>query len=146
MMLPEALRSVVVLAAAAEIGPGRIDEYWRACNVPGPPYPKHWCGAFALWAIKQAGLALDVSWVIGKGFASALPITRSPLPGDVAYLDQPWQHHAIVERLDSDTLTTIDGNQPDVRRKIRPRPRDMVFYSIQPYIDAYIEALESSHD
>lgn len=140
MYLEDGLRSVVVLAAIAEIGPGDIPKYWAACGIADEPYPKHWCGAFALWAIKQAGLAPGVKWVIAKGFASNLPLTKSPQPGDIFYDDRPWQHHALVELATSDIVTTIDGNQPEVCRRTRPKSA-AVYYSIQPYIDTYLKGI-----
>lgn len=143
------LRARIVALMASEIGPGDTDAYWKACGI-GPPYPVrntatgHWCGAMALWAIKtalkQVGYTLPVNWRIGLGFAEVgpmkLPRTKAPQPGDVAYTDQPFQHHAIVESLRDGTLVTIDGNQPDVRRKTRPAPAGIIYYSIAPYIAA----------
>ena len=143
------LRARVVALMADEIGPGDTDAYWRAVGI-GPPYPKrntptgHWCGAMALWAIKGAfaefGYTLPVNWKIGLGFCEVgpmrLPRTKAPKPGDVAYSDQPFQHHAVVEKLEGGVLTTIDGNQPDVRRKTRKEPAGIVYYSIAPYIAA----------
>jgi peptidoglycan hydrolase-like protein with peptidoglycan-binding domain len=125
-------RQRIVEAAAGEIGPGRVADYWASCGVK-PPYPKHWCGAFCLWALHQAGLALDVKWVVGKGFVGGERQVRIPEPGDVAYYHSPYQHHAIVERVELDVVHTIDGNQPDVRRRVR-RLRDGVYFSIGRWV------------
>lgn len=133
-------RAAVVAAAASQIGPGDTPKYWASCRVSPAPEPNtptgHWCGALALWALHQAGLALGQRWVIGLGFAGPLrlPTTKFPEPGDVAYTHEPYQHHAIVESWDGTTLVTIDGNQPDVRRRIRPMPKGIVFYSIAPLL------------
>lgn len=134
------IRAAIVEAARGELGPGDVREYWRSCGVP-PPYPQHWCGAFALWALHQAGVALDQMWDVGVGFVAPCRLrqTRQPLPGDIAYTDVPWQHHAIVESLAADgMLTTIDGNQPDVRIRTRPRPPAIVFYAVQPLVDRVV--------
>jgi hypothetical protein len=136
MYLEDGLRAAVVYAAEQEIGPGDIPKYWASCGIE-EPYPIHWCGAFCVWALHEAGLALDVKWIIGKGFASVLPIVTIPSPGDIVYIDQPWQHHAICESCIGDIVYTIDGNQPDVRKRTRQR-RKVMCYSIQPYIDEYV--------
>ena len=133
------VRENIISIARAEIGPGRVDTYWRDVLTPGsgPPWPKHWCGAFALWCLRRAGLAADVRWRIGYGFLEVerLPKTREPKPGDVVYFDQPFQHHALFEAQTADGfLLTVDGNQPDVRSKRRLYPSGAVFYSIEPLI------------
>ena len=138
----EEIRAKVVEIALGELGPGRVPEYWRICGIDPAPKPGEkggeWCGAFALWALKRAGLATRVNWTIGLGFAEVqgLRRTRSPRPGDIAYDDKPYQHHAIVESLVDGILTTIDGNQPDVRRKVRKLPADFTFYSIDKFLAA----------
>jgi hypothetical protein len=133
------VREKIISIARSEIGPGRVDTYWRDVLVPGsgPPFPKHWCGAFALWCLRRAGLAPDVRWRIGYGFLEVerLPKTREPKPGDVAYFDKPFQHHALFEAQTADGfLLTIDGNQPDVRAQRRLYPSGAIFYSIEPLI------------
>jgi len=128
-------RARIVEAARGEIGPGDIPRYWEAGGIAFTPdvAKRAWCGLFALWAIKQGGVAAGVKWEIGLGFVGpqGLPRTKTPKPGDICYDDQPWQHYSIVESLTDGVLTTIDGNQPDVRRKVRPLPSDVVFYSIE---------------
>jgi hypothetical protein len=129
------LRDRVLAAAEGELGPGDTDAYWASCKVSGM-IPPHWCGCFVLWALHQAGLALNVRWIVGQGFASGLPMTYKPKPGDIAYFSQPFQHHALVVSWDGTTLETIDGNAPGVKRGTRVRPEDVRFYSIEPYIRA----------
>ncbi|HEX8659733.1 MAG TPA: peptidoglycan-binding domain-containing protein [Hymenobacter sp.] len=80
-------------------------------NTAGIP---HWCGIFALWAHRAAGLNVG-TWKIGKGIG-ANPAFRS-IPaaqvkkGDVGYINQPYQHHFIVREVYPDgTIDTIDGN------------------------------------
>lgn len=132
----ELLRRKVVQAAAGEIGSGDPRAYWEDSGFTYNTDLKKraWCGVFALWALHQAGLALGVRWRVGAGFLSLLPRTKAPRPGDIAYDDQPWQHHSVVESLEQGVLTTIDGNQPDVRRKTRKLPEDLVFFSIDPFV------------
>lgn len=137
-MTTDPRRLAVVAAAASQIGPGDVPLYWKSCKV-APPYPPAWCGALALWALHEADLARDVFWVIARGFCEVQGLTRTlrPLPGDIAYTDKPWQHHAVVESLENGILTTIDGNQPDVQRKVRPLPKSgIVFYSIEKFLRA----------
>lgn len=150
-----ALRPLVVFTAACELTNmdrlvsvgdlagvrARVNEYWAAVlRQPfAGPYPKAWCGAFALWALHQAGLGLDLRWRFESttdkrsGFLYALAKTKAPKPGDIAYLDQPWQHHAIVSAVDGDTVHTIDGNQgplSPVKAHEAPLKHWTGFYSI----------------
>jgi hypothetical protein len=150
------VREEIVRIAAAEIGPQgkgspQVYAYWR--DVLPPAWSdaqvklyaktKEWCGGFALWCIRRAGLAQGTQWLDGIGFVGPaklrrLTIVETPLPGDVAITPVPFWHHAIVERCDAATLVTIDGNQPDVRRKTRPRPpgTKITYYSIDRFIKA----------
>lgn len=133
-------RKKVVAIARGEIGPQDPDKYWAVVQpaLMGNPKGISWCGGEALWVLHQAGLT-DIMWEIGKGFAAKhLPTTRDPLPGDIAYFDQPFQHHAIVEKIEGGNLYTIDGNQSpgeQVLPKIRNKNSATAFYSIQPLID-----------
>lgn len=89
-----------------------------------------------MWVLREANLTSG-KWVMGKGFASKLPQTKLPEPGDVAYFEH-LQHHAIVEHiLPNGALVTIDGNQPgeSVRRRERHRGDATAFFSIQPLVD-----------
>lgn len=130
-------RELVVKIAAAEVDGNLPGKYWL--DVLGPdwrgPYPKHWCGAFALWCLREAGLT-DWRWEVGKGFLWRLPRTTDPQPGDIGYLDQPFQHHFVVERADKHTLTSIDGNQgaPGVQRRNRAINGKSTFFSIAPLL------------
>jgi hypothetical protein len=147
------IRETIIAIARAEIGPGRIETYWQDVLGPDshPPRPRHWCGAFALWCLRRAGLAADVRWRIGYGFLEVerLPKTREPKPGDVAYFDRPLQHHALFEAHTADGfLLTVDGNQPDVRAQRRLYPSGAVFYSIEPLIaraELYTEPAPPPH-
>lgn len=141
-------RAKIIEIASAEIGnqgmgSERVYEYWR--EVLPPEWSdaqvklyaktKHWCGGFALWCLRQAGLAADVRWKDGLGFLYKLPQTRTPSRGDIGYLSQPFQHHLLFNYEHDGKVHSIDGNQPGVCEKTRPR-HGMNFYSIQPLIDA----------
>ncbi len=154
-------RLLALVYARGERGIGRPNEYWReVLGDKPPPYPKEWCGAFALWCLHGAGIAKDVLWVSGIGFLShvegkklvwSVPKVTTPEPGDIAYFDKPYQHHALVESLDPAprferdgfshaawTLRTIDGNQPDVRNRTRSHiptlHESATFFSIAPWL------------
>lgn len=102
-----------------------------------------WCGIFTLFCLHEAGIALGVRWTLGGGFVleHGLPLTSTPQPGDIAIRPSPFWHHAIVESLADGTLTTIDGNQPGVVRRIRPAPAsNMQYHSIAPLLPAGAEA------
>lgn len=149
------LREKILEVAAREIGTqgkgsARVVEYWRDVLPPSwsdfqvKQYAatKEWCGGFALWCLRQAGIAEAVRWVDGLGFVgpAKLKQTEHPEPGDIAITPSPFWHHALVESFEQGAtqlisggvLSTVDGNQPGVRRKIRPCPpfSKIDFYSI----------------
>ncbi|MDY0389501.1 MAG: DUF4157 domain-containing protein [Desulfobulbus oligotrophicus] len=76
----------------------------------GPGLPS-WCGIFATYCIKKAGIDIG-NWQMGKGVAAygTLKPTDSPQPGDIGYIDQPYQHHCIISRVEGDSIESIDGN------------------------------------
>lgn len=136
--------------AKGEIGPqgkgsAKVFAYWRAAlppcvtdeQVKGFAAKAEWCGGFCLAGLKAVGLAKNVFWEIGKGFLgpAGLKQTRTPSRGDVGYLHAPFQHHLLFDYEYDGKVHSVDGNQPDCREKVRPRA-GMVFYSIQPLIDA----------
>ncbi len=132
-------RERVVEIARDELGNSDPKPYWRETLGFGwvGPFPPHWCGAFALYCLRRAGLT-DWKWVVGKGFLYQLRRTQAPQPGDIGYLDQPFQHHYVVAEVGEHTLTSIDGNQgsPGVQERHRAVNGKSVFYSIQPLVDA----------
>lgn len=113
-------RERVVELARGELGLSDASKYWRDVLTSGPPFPPHWCGAFALWALRQAGLT-DWHWQIGKGFLWRLKRTTTPEPGDIGYVDQPFQHHFVVTEVDRHTIGSVDGNQGDPGVQARSR-------------------------
>lgn len=95
-----------------------------------------WCGIFALWCIKQGLDCPKVMWQIGRGFAGRwLTVTTDPQPGDIAYLAQPYQHHAVVTAVDGDRITTVNGNSPGVTVGTAARHHWSAFYSIETLLD-----------
>lgn len=148
-------RDDVVAAAVAEIGPfsqANVDRYWKEVL----PYDQYhpgirldWCGAFALFCLHQARLDTDQHWHFGLGFVlvapHALPVTTEPQPGDILYQAKPFQHHAIVEFVAGNVAHSIDGNQPDVRRKTRTVNSALTFYSIAPLLGDVVAPPPSTH-
>jgi hypothetical protein len=134
------VRKRIVLIAENELGQQDPQKYWSEVipGAAGTTFTGDWCGGFSLWVLHQAGIARDVPWEIGKGYLFRLPTTRDPQPGDIAYMDQPYQHHAVVVSSDGANVTTVDGNQPGSMVKLRTRPLSAwtAFYSVQPWIDA----------
>lgn len=83
-----------------------------------------WCGIFTVWAHKKAGKDLG-NWQMGKGVTAfgTLQQTTNPQPGDIGYIDQPFQHHCIVVKVDGSNVQSIDGNSglySEVKENIRP--------------------------
>ncbi len=171
------------LSRIASLSPGEIDwdqwtpvvnvirrrEYWRRVlpsswtNAQVDQYAKSkaWCGGFALWCLREAGLAAGVSWIDQVGFlakncrAVRLGKGEAPKPGDVAFF-KAKQHHAVVEAVRPVFVTmpdgsdetpafdmtesefdSIDGNQPAIElRTQRPFFAAYAFYSIEPLLVA----------
>jgi peptidoglycan hydrolase-like protein with peptidoglycan-binding domain len=149
-------RAEILEIAKAEIGPqakgsAKVLEYWRAVLPPSWSEQQlkqfaakaEWCGGFALWCLKRAGLAKDVFWEVGKGFLYRLKTTRTPSRGDVGYLAQPFQHHLLFDYEYDGWCFSTDGNQPGVSEKRRRRD-GLTFYSIQSLIDAALPEDERS--
>lgn len=151
------IRQNIVSIARRELGGGHVKgspEVERYCESSLPAAytaaqiryaakNSEWCGIFALYCLHEAGIALDVRWVVGGGFVleQGLPRTSTPQPGDIAVRPSPFWHHAIVESLGSGQLITIDGNQPGVVRRIRPAPTSNIqYHSIAPFLPAGAEA------
>lgn len=119
---------------------GRPALYWReTLDPPNPSYSADWCGGFVLWALKQAGIAKNVPWIVGQGFIAPQNLQRvtHPLPGDIVYVGEPFQHQALLVSYEPTTgmVTSIDGNQPGIKPKVRfVQNGNLEFYSIQPLI------------
>jgi hypothetical protein len=102
-----------------------------------------WCGIFALWILHQAGIGAGVQWEISKGFLYKLKLTNSPQPGDIAYVDQPSQHHAVVidANKQPNQIECVNGNGGNaqytgnvVTHTFLPRSHYSAFYSIGPWL------------
>jgi hypothetical protein len=126
-------------------------EYWRAVCSPSWTDPqidqyqyKHWCGAFTLFCLKQAGLAQSIFWRDGIGYVepNRFDKVKIPQPGDVAYFAKN-SHYAIVENVrtlpsGAVVFDSIDGNQgktlatPSIKRySSRAVENVAAFYSIE---------------
>lgn len=91
-----------------------------------------WCGIFAVWACKSHGVPLG-NWKLGVGVSSMLKSTSDPQPGDIGYVDQPYQHHCIVAAVNGDSIVTIDGNSgvdSTVTENTHARKHFSAFYRI----------------
>lgn len=124
-------RDAVVLCAVRELElviagyftSTRVDEYWADVLHQSVKqlHPPHWCGALVLFCLHGALLGTELTWRFGtksdprSGFLYALKRTEMPEPGDVGYIDQPNQHHFIVENADATAgvVECIDGNAGD---------------------------------
>jgi hypothetical protein len=132
-------RARVVALASSQLGQSDWTKYYSAIE-PNPPKDRlSWCGIFCAWTMQESGL--DASWKLGKGIQPPLPATQNPQPGDIIYLGdktlrddgKPLHHYAIVESVDGDSITTIDGNSKGrkVARNVRKREDIQTFFSIE---------------
>lgn len=132
-------RALVVAAALSQVGLGDAQIYWD--NVLPGVNVGHadWCGAFALWCLHQAGLALDRHWVIGSGFLlthPALPQTKTPQVGDIAYFAHN-EHHGVIVSVDpTGAIGLVNGNGTGglVSQSTVDPSEVTAFFSIAPLI------------
>jgi hypothetical protein len=129
-LIPTEARARVVAFAVAELGNADPERYYpEACPAyVGTGDSKQWCGVFALWCLRRAGLTTKL-WRDGVGFAYGyLPHVPLPEPGDVAFFAAN-QHHAIIEEVGGGYVTLINGNGAGRRVSRGKRPiRDAQFY------------------
>jgi hypothetical protein len=136
----DAQRAAIVAVARAELGVQKAAKYWRNVlpNAHTWDYPKHWCGAFAMYCVNVGAGVARVWGPRGTGFCfTPNDIVAVPEPGDVAYFDAPYQHHAVVVDIANGKLYTIDGNQGNgqlVDTRIRPVSCAVTYYSIARFL------------
>jgi len=130
-------QKIVDIAIRESKGTPRVSLYWNDVLAPTDQLtpPKDWCGAFVLWALHSAGLALNTKWHVGSGFASQLPKTDNPKPGDVAYFNH-LQHHALVTAVKDGQVSLMNGNGFGglITPSTTPISNVTAFYSIEPYL------------
>jgi hypothetical protein len=135
------IRRDLLQVALGQVGHVGGDLYWADVNPAFVKSHADWCGAFVLWCLHQVGLAKDRHWIMGKGFILTppfnLPTTRDPQPGDIVYIDKPFQHQALLLSIDGKSIQTIDGNSTGGAVRVGSRLRSSVtlFYSIEPLIN-----------
>jgi hypothetical protein len=117
-------------AAAAEIGSKDWQRYAKEATLVPPSKRVSWCGIFAAWSMKQAGY--DINWQLGDGIRPPLATTSDPKPGDIIYLGGENHHYGIIERIEGDTLYTIDGNSigGKVARNKRSKKDVRLFFDV----------------
>jgi len=130
-------RAKLLEIAYCELGRKDPARYWLGANGALPDKPRAWCGVFYLWCLREADLC---NWLWhGLFFSRKLLTTTDPQPGDLAYFDQPYQHHAMVQSVDGDTLKLIQGNYgvPGhvAESECSIAKKKPVFYSIQRLVD-----------
>lgn len=86
-------------------------------------YDRAWCATFVAWCARQAGIPISV--LNNSTFASPLSGSMNipyvmkgsytPVSGDIIYFgtSSVWKHVGIVESVDGNKLTYIDGNGDD---------------------------------
>lgn len=128
-------RQAVIDIALSQVGKQDPDKYWSEVCIDLVGSGKAWCGGFALWCLRQAGVT-NRYWLPRLGFVYQKPqlrATLNPETGDIAYIDQPYQHYALVVNVVGETIYTIDGNQAG--ETVSPRERERFeftsFYSIE---------------
>lgn len=131
-------RAEVVRVALSQLGRSNLTLYFEHAAPQFLGSRPSWCGIFALWALREAGLT-DWVWETGRGFLYRLPRTTEPQPGDIAYYTAN-QHQAIVLRNRGDTIDVINGNGLGgvVTISSPAKSKAAAYYSIQPLIDAKV--------
>lgn len=137
----EVLRQKVATIARGQLGSSDAAKFWADASPRVNMLGADWCGAFALWTLHQAGLALSWEWEMGRGFLMTqkhqLPITKKPEVGDIAYFEHN-QHHAVVVSVDGPDVTLVNGNGAGgvVTETTVPAMGVTAFFSIAPLLDA----------
>lgn len=139
------VRNRIVAQALSQLGSTDPSPYWLDAYGSVPSSKLAWCGVFALWVLRMVGLTAR-KWIAGKGFLFVddaghtatkpyLPIVKVPAIGDIAYFDKPFQHYALVEEVDGDTVHLVAGNTPNVgRQKTTLSSGRAVFFSVAPLL------------
>src|SRR6478735_5147749 len=131
-------REAVARAALSQLGNGDPKRYWDDV-VPGVNVGEaDWCGAGALWSLHQARLALNRQWKLGSGFLltpPALPTTKQPEIGDIAYFHHN-QHHAVVVGVAPGRVALVNFNGAGglVSQSTIEPAQAAAFFSIAPLI------------
>ncbi|MBS2020904.1 MAG: hypothetical protein JST92_00715 [Deltaproteobacteria bacterium] len=94
--------------------------------------PWSWCGIWAVAAVRKGGFS-DVTWGVGH-VDGRKPVWghKGVKPGDIAFWEGGLNHHDIVEKIDGDTVWTLDGNQEcsGIMRKKRKLSNMGGYYNI----------------
>jgi len=134
-----AIRARVVAVAMSQVGKADLPLYIADAAPMYVGQKPEWCGIFALWAYHQAGLGRGVQWKVGLGFVEPqrFPRVSVPKPGDLAYYDAPFQHHALVRDVRGDTVDLINGNGAggQVTLSSKPIGSATFYYSLSKWID-----------
>lgn len=142
-------RMAIVTTALNEVGNSEPKKYYLGVVKGIVSGHLDWCGIFGLWVYHQNGILTDVTWHFGDdtnhdghpefGFLmvppKALPMTNTPEPGDIAYFNRK-QHHAVVEAVQINEISLINGNGlgGKVTRSTTHRQAVTAFFSIAPYL------------
>jgi hypothetical protein len=96
---------------------------------------KHWCGVFACYVIRAAGLNIP-RWTLNGGEIKTIALvwgSEGMQPGDVAMI-QNGNHHFIVTDVDYSTKTmhTVEGNTSGqyIRARTRKTMEPYAYYRI----------------
>lgn len=133
---PSGDRDRVLWFAETQLGVTDPTSFWLdAYGALPDKMSRAWCGVFYLWCLRQAGL---VTWHWPVLFSQKLHVVSEPSPGDLAYFDQPYQHHAAVMRSEGDTLWLIQGNYGSPGRvaqsMVSHRQKRPIYYSIEKLV------------
>ena len=109
-------------------------------TTPGQLAPMpHWCGIFALWAVKTAQVPVGL-WDLnhgGIGFVPGFRLTNAPRVGDVGFVNNGFEHHVLLSEdpfVEGFTrkIRTIEGNSDpssNFNFKVRPITDVAAFYT-----------------
>jgi len=94
--------------------------------------PYSWCGIWAVAVLRNAGVK-DIVWGTGgiEG-RKAIAGNKGVRPGDVAIWAGGLNHHNIVEKIEGQTVYTLDGNQDcsGIFRRSRPLSQMAGYYNV----------------
>jgi hypothetical protein len=138
------MRTTLVDTIRAEMAAPDPEKYWADVWTSGGPHPKSWCGALILWALREVGLS-NANWKAGLALPGqlALPITKTPQVGDIAYFTKNQHQATVSEVLGNGVYAVLNGNAAGgaITETETSTGKVAAFYSIQPLIDRLLETV-----
>ncbi|MFC5607338.1 peptidoglycan-binding domain-containing protein [Variovorax soli] len=104
----------------------------QGVGADGKPRGISWCGIFATWVVRSAGV--ETKWTSGVGPSGLkLRANRECKPGDICVMKGSEVHHFIPVSIDGDNMVTVNGNSDNQAVLVKTRPLSCLayYYSVE---------------